>query len=817
MLIARYNRTYQRSQTLRCHAENTAQKTSETLESMGLKHTGLLVGWLHDMGKGLPSWQKSLAGARERYFTGDQTYHPLDVSHAPPSAQFIHTLLKDKAASIHDKACLQVVCLSVYAHHGYLMDALTLEGEDYFTRQVCSKQSATIEDFRTFFQEVIPIESIFSLFSSACIEIKSAFSKLPSAINHYPRSDQKEKTDQSRALHFLTSFIVRTVYAALIDADRLDAANFESCILFPQKERELPDWGMMIDSLNNRLASFKQDSHINRVRHIISEQCAKAATWNDKVLALHAPTGGGKTLSSLRWALLRANIKRKKRIFYIVTYTTILDQVYDEYKKVLKHCNVTVDLLLHHSNIIPDEPADYKPLSNRQEYIEEKQSQLTERWDADIILTSQVQFFNALFLGTSKAARRLRGLNDSVIIFDEVQTVSPQLSHIFNLAVNFLTSICGCEVLLSSATQPPFERMSFPLPPVRNIFDNPDTLFGDMRRVELIDERNNVALSAKEIASFCIRKQKDWESCLVILNTRSAARKVYDELQQMAAENLPLYFLSNDLCPAHRKEIIQSLFESESPCICVSTQLIECGVDLSFGCVIRSLAGADNIWQAAGRCNRHDDGRIHPVYIIQCAEENLTHLQDIRLAQDACNQTLHYLDSADAMQKPSAMSDYFSKYFHNQQNQLSFPVTNNGKKSTLVNLLSNNPTGREAYWENNPGKEQTWPLSQAFGTAGKCFTVIDSPTISLIVPYKEGGEIISDLNGKIFPEQERALLRKAQLYSINIYRHRLNYLLEQEAAFLLPCGAFALLPEWYDSHKRGLLDTPVYDISKSFV
>lgn len=810
MLIARYDRLYLRRQSLCQHAGNAAIKTAENLKHLGLEKVGLLVGWLHDLGKSQKAWQDALEKAKRRYLSGDETHRPLDVPHASVSAQHVYSLLKSRAVTAYERACLQIICLAVYAHHGYLMDVLSIKGEDVFSRLVSDSPTEDQEAHELFFQEVISKEDVISCFVLACEEVKALLADIPDSISHY--TDKKNK---NKALYLMLALIVREIYAALVDADRLDAARFEGGQLSVAKEKEPPDWALLIDSLGKHLSGFEQKKTIDRLRREISDSCARAALLEEPLQALHAPTGGGKTLAGLRWALIRAQEKKRKRIFYVVTYTTILDQVYDDYQKALAYSQASVDLLLHHSNIIPDSQ-DARDKSS-QKGLWEKQSLLAERWDSDIILTTQVQLFNALFLGTAKAARRLRGLSDSVIIFDEVQTVPPKLSHLFNAAINYLTGVCHCDVLLSSATQPPFDAMAYPLPKVRSIFDDPNALFGRMRRVELIDERGRGAMSALETARFACDQQRKWKSCLIVLNTRSAARKVYDALKETRPEDLELHLLSNDLCPAHRKKIIKKLRDHDDPCICVSTQLIECGVDLSFGCVIRSLAGADNIWQTAGRCNRHDDGSIHPVYIILCAEENLVQLREIRNAQAASAQVLHHLENADALQMPSAMEEYFRQYFHNEEDQLSFPVIHEGSSSTMVGLLSDNPAGAKSYWENNPGVKLKWLLTQAFGTAGKSFSVIDSPATALIVPYDKGKGLIEELNGSITLEKEKGLLRQAQLYSINVYSYRLRALLDQKAVFMLPCGAYALRPEWYDSDKRGLLEDPEFNVNDSFV
>lgn len=818
ILIARYDKTYQREQSLRKHCENVAKVTGDNLAPYGLRSFGQVLGWLHDLCKSLFAWQSAIQAEKERYLAngGKVQRRSLDVPHAPPAARLIYQLLHENSKQGSSGMALQVLCMAVYAHHGYLMDALTPNGEDKYREMVCKEKEENTEGVERFYEEVISADEVFLIWEQAKAEIAQVFEKIKFACSYIDKGSGKALNNTR---YFMLGMLTRLAYSALIDADRLDAANFETEIYEPTLDKEKPDWKALLEQLKTRIGQFDQIRYIDRMRHMISLACDEAARWEDALQKLHAPTGGGKTFASLRWSLVRSNCEERRRIFYVVSYTTILDQVYGDYQELFKE-NKDLDILLHHSNIIPDEVQE----GGRADYDkkEERQLSLAERWEADIILTTQVQFFNALFLGTAKAARRMRALNNAVIIFDEVQTIPVRLTHLFNMAIAWLTGVCHCDVLLSTATQPVLSQLEYPMPEAKNIFEDPDDLFKKMKRVVIRDERHRGPMSARDIADFVYDKQRKYSSVLVVLNTRTAARKVYDALKSMEILEVPLYLLSNNMCVAHRKAIIDELKGLEDkPAICISTQLIECGVDLSFGCAVRSLAGADNIWQTAGRCNRHGkvEGETRPVYIILCAEENLRKLEDIRHAQDACENMLHYHDDADDLQLPGTMSEYYSYYYERQSHYLSYNIPRNGgdvrQDTTIVDMLSANKSGIDAYIENYSKKPSQF-LNQAFNTAGKKFTVIDSPTISLLVPYKHGAEIIEELNGEASIEQEKKLLKEAQLYAINVFRYHLDQI-GGNAFWTLDCGVTVLKPEWYDADKRGLLMEPEYQIDKHII
>lgn len=815
MLIARYDEKYQREQTLENHCRNVSVMAGEGLRPFGLAALGEILGWLHDCCKAACEWQEAIQSQRRLYFEteGQAKRQPAGVPHAPPAAQLVFRLFSPLCHDPVDQLTLQILCMVIYAHHGYLMDALSLDGRNIYEEKICAASEAQTEEADSFFSEIISKDRLHLLWKDAREEIAGHLETIKSSCEFLSGAHEERLTEYR---NFMLGMLIRLAYSVLIDADRLDAANFEAGILDPTFDVAGVDWHRLSSSLDNKLSRFNAATPINKMRGKISLACLEASRWEDRLQKLHAPTGGGKTLASLRWALgcMLKPLEReeRKKIFYVVSYTTILDQVYGDYTELFKNID-GLNILLHHSNIIPDEevPSDHRILYQN---AEKRQLLLAERWDADIILTTQVQLFNALFLGTGKAARRMKALHDAVIIFDEVQTIPVHLTYLFNLAIAWLTEVCRCKVLLSTATQPTLDLLEYPLPPARNVIENPDALFLQMKRVTIHDERKRGPMDARVLAEFVLAKQKENISVLVVVNTRSVARKVYDALVMLEPGGVELYLLSNNMCVAHRKAIIEKLKDAQNhPSICVSTQLIECGVDLSFGCAVRSLAGADNIWQTAGRCNRHGnpENELKPVYIINCSEENLRQLKDIERAQGACERTLHHAKEADRLQLPETISQYYRRYYQEQKYYLSHPIDGGADRlwqgTTILDMLCLNRKGNTVYNENTNSKPNM-PLRQAFHTAGQLFAVIDNQSIGVIVPYGHGACIIEELNAAPSLEQEKKLLKEAQLYTVNLFRNHLEALGEG-AVYKLSCGALALRKEWYDCRKKGLLTEPV--------
>ena len=270
--------------------------------------------------------------------------------------------------------------------------------------------------------------------------------------------------------------------------------------------------------------------------------------------------------------------------------------------------------------------------------------------------------------------------------------------------------------------------------------------------------------------------------------------------------------ISTNLCPEHRRRIIKELKEmlhSHQKVVCVTTQLIEAGVDISFRCVIRSLAGLDNVAQAAGRCNRNGEyGQYCKVYLLNLNEERLGNLKEIRTGQNVSGQMIengNYLD----LQSVETLTDYFGKYYQEQQEEMEYNVEDIGVQTDLINLLSVNK------YRCSPDmkRSRNFYTGQAFRTAGEKFHVIDDSSVSVIVPYnEEAKELISCLRSDIRSDELVKILRKAQKYTVGLYEHAEKKLKEEQVLEMLSCGVYVLEERYYDCDLGVVLDGKPMDL-----
>ena len=261
---------------------------------------------------------------------------------------------------------------------------------------------------------------------------------------------------------------------------------------------------------------------------------------------------------------------------------------------------------------------------------------LTENWDAPVIYTTNVQLLEALFGAGTRGARRMHQLANAVIIFDEIQTLPVNCVHIFNNAINFLVEQCGSTVVLCTATQPLLDRVnpafgSLRIPDGHELMPDVKGLFAKLKRVEVVNQRKPGGWTNEEIADLALEECRRAGSCLVIVNTKKSALALYRLCKPRQAA--PVVHLSTSMCPAHRKRILRFIrrcLRWKVPILCISTQLIEAGVNVDFGAVIRFTAGLDSIAQAAGRCNRHGERETGDGSCGKARDENLGSLTDIK-------------------------------------------------------------------------------------------------------------------------------------------------------------------------------------------
>lgn len=558
-----------------------------------------------------------------------------------------------------------------------------------------------------------------------------------------------------------------------------------------------PLWEQMAQNLEKKLAQFADRTDpVSKQRQDISERCfqfADRAAEPVGACRLIVPTGGGKTLSSLRFAIHECRKFKMEKIVYVAPFMSILEQNSKDIREIAGAEN----FLEHHSNVL----AQKKSAEELQAY-----ELRTEKWDVPVLATTMVQFLQALFDGKNTSVRRMHRLCRSVIILDEVQSIPMKCTHLLNLAVNFLTKICGCTVVLCSATQPLLENSEYPM-----LLDENSSMTGAyqkdfevLRRTELIPVSGTFSYDAA--AEFCWEKFLEHQSLLVVVNTKASAQELFQRLQmeqEQSGQPMQLIHLSTHMCPAHRNKVIEQMrkaLKQHRPILCVTTQLIEAGVDVSFGCVVRSMAGLSNAAQAAGRCNRNGElKQLAPVYLLELSDEKLGSLAEISLAQSVTRTILDSGNFADLL-SVEAMFAYFKKLHHDfeKDHKLSYPVGKHGEV-TLLELLS---TDRSRVRKPYPCSKYAL---QAFATAGAAFQVIDDTAETVIVPYDDSAEeMILRLNGDISFAEMHQLLRQVQQYTISVYAGERKKLEESGGLYPLRCGALALEKRFYDTAALGL-------------
>jgi CRISPR-associated endonuclease/helicase Cas3 len=532
------------------------------------------------------------------------------------------------------------------------------------------------------------------------------------------------------------------LFSCLVDADFLATERFMS----PQKATERPVHHLPLESLSECLGRYLAELNancatgvVNEVRHEVLQNCRDAANLPPGLFSLTVPTGGGKTLSSLVFALSHAQLHNLRRIVVAIPFTSIIEQTADVYRNVFVPLGSDV-ILEHHSNLDPER--------------ETPQSRLAaENWDAPIVVTTNVQLFESLFAAKTSRCRKLHNLVGSVIILDEAQTLPveflrPCLAALRELAVDY-----RCSIVLCTATQPALDwREQFPvgLKGIREIIPRPQVIAERMRRVQAayLGDRTDEQL---------VDEMSSHASFLAIVNTRPHAARLYKLLIAAGSDPAHTFHLSTNLCGSHRAKIITKIRQrlaSGQSCRVVSTQLIEAGVDVDFPVVYRAVSGVDSMAQAAGRCNREGRLTCGTVYIFNPADVRL--IGYLRSTAETTKELLP--DFADLLDS-AAIRRYFELHYWKQAGD------NHWDGHRIMECF---PTP--------PGK-----LYFQYKTAADAFRLIDTVGKPVLVPYGKGEKLIEQLR-KIGPHRD--LLRKLQRYTVNVFEQVYNSMLGRDIELL---------------------------------
>ncbi|PIE64476.1 MAG: CRISPR-associated endonuclease Cas3'', partial [Desulfobacterales bacterium] len=657
--IAHYRQSDRQKQMVHAHLLGTGKTCGQFAQKIGLSEIGKLLGVLHDLGKYSQSFQNYIQSG-SGLFDPDLDDGYVDskllkgkIDHSTAGAQWIWQKFRCYGPEGEAMGKILAVCLA--SHHGGLIDCLKPDdGEDLFQKRIEK------HDEKTHLQECLKRADKKVLHALEALSSVAILKKLGKKIIEIaPPTNSALDSTQLHIKQFHLGLLTRFLFSCLIDADRIDSADFET----PEnREKRISQdrqilWDKAIRRLDVKLATFavtpsfdSQKPHISEIRKDISDVCHQKASAPQGIFSLTVPTGGGKTLASMRFALHHAQKHGLDHIIYVIPYTSIIDQNAKEIQGILAHDDDPFPWVLeHHSNLEPEKQTWRSKLS-------------AENWDAPIIFTTMVQFLETLFGGGTRGPRRMHNLANSVIIFDEIQCLPVKCVHLFNNALNFLTAHCRTTAVLCTATQPLLDNLkesnrfgSLNIPPENEIIPDVSRLFHQLKRVEIVNR--------------C--KPGGWN---------------IDEIT----------------------DLICNQFKKKGNAL-VSTQLIEAGVDVDFNVVIRFLAGLDSIAQAAGRCNRNGKQKtVAEVFVINPEKENISMLEDIRQGIDS-SWRIFGEDKKQDFLSPQVMTRYFSYYFYKRAAEMVYPlsVKQVGRSNdNLFNLLSGNPL--------NPGrKEDPYSLQQS--------------------------------------------------------------------------------------------------------
>lgn len=643
------------------HQSGVAQKAELFASEFGMGDCGRLMGLLHDKGKEQKEWQKYIQG---KINTG-------------PNHAYVGAIIAQRQYP----QIAPLIAQSIAGHHRGLYDYC-----DY------------IEETKRDLPEDVTIDAA----------IPYQFPKLPKMEQH--------------DLHHL----VRMLFSCLVDADSLDTEAFMN----PDQAKQRGSHTSMqelLATLEKHLEGLKAnapDTEVNHIRNYVQEQCVRESQGEVGFYSLTVPTGGGKTLASVLWALHHAVRNNLHRIIIAIPYTSIIVQTAATLKRIFGEENV----LEHHSNVNPEDIKDKE--------LHERLQLATENWDYPIIVTTNVQLFESLFSNKRSDCRKLHNIAKSVIILDEVQTLPLGFYKPIVHTLDTLKRVFGTSVLFTTASQPILSgcieganpMVSFDaLQSVHEIIPQDAQLHDKLRRVEL--RFMDGAKSYDEIAAELARHQK----VLCIVNTRRDAKELYDRLPK---EGICLH-LSRMMCPAHVSATIEQIKESLTtqsnlPIRVIATQLIEAGVDIDFPVVFRQEAGLDSILQAAGRCNREGKQGISSTYVFSLGKEHslppgfITQTNNARKGMGKQHDWF----------SPEAMNSYF-KQLHAR--------INNFDEKQMQKLL--------------------YKPECEFEEAARQFHLIDDQTTSVIINWNGSVALYQQL---ITQGPSYSLMKKLAQYSVNI-------------------------------------------------
>lgn len=711
-------------QSLDEHLRGVARLAEGFASVFGSGKWGLAGGISHDCGKGREEWQRYLKtkSGYDEEATLETQKGKLD--HSTPSAKFSEEVL--------GKSVGRILAYCIAGHHAGLPDWTGSQSSLSYRLAHISTNGIPFK-YREFLSTNKPI-SLPWKFDSNGLDM---------------------------------SLWIRMLFSCLVDADFLDTEAY-----MEERKSQLRTHYLSIPDLLERFNAYMEritktvldgsPSVVMRTRQTVLADCRRAATLSPGFFSLTVPTGGGKTLSSMAFALEHATRYKKDRIIYVIPYTSIIEQNAEVFREVFGDSQVVE----HHSNLDDDDSTPMARLA-------------AENWDAPLIVTTSVQFFESLFAAKTSRCRKLHNIANSVVVLDEAQLLPTEFLEPIIASMKLLTDHYGTSFIICTATQPVLEKQEgFPRFPglpcgsIREIIKDVTSIYRELRRVEVLPPDDfHTPKTWEEVAS----KLKEEDRVLCVVSDRKSCREIYSLMPK------DTYHLSALMCAQHRSDRIAEIklhLNGKGPVRVVSTQLVEAGVDFSFPTVYRAMAGLDSIAQAAGRCNREGEltsqGKLGKVVIFIPLRKPPAGI--LRKAADTASIMLEA-----GLQDPiqfSAFAPYFSELYWK---------VNSLDTKGIMGML----------------KPDVTDLGIQFRTAADAFNIIDEKDQkAIIVPYRDGENLISELKA-IGPD--RWLLRKLQRYTVNIYGNQFRMLRDRGSIEEVSPGIFTLACTIEYSDEIGLL------------
>lgn len=745
-----------REQSIADHTKGVMDYAFTEGKKINIGNIARFTALFHDMGKAKKEFEEYLKSQLEE--TGKQARG--SVNHSSAGAKYIYSnFTKDKTSKVR---FLELVAYAVTAHHG-LFDISEQEGKaNHFIRRM-QEMDGYQESVDNFTKEVLSNYDVERLYEQAFEEYRVLCEKIKCI-------KKTEKED----VYFYFGCIERMLLSILMDADWSDTAAFASGTehasvqKFTHLDLVRENYQSYMEELQKKFEqreSSEKEKRIMQLRNTIQKECIAFGKNPAGIYCLPIPTGGGKTLSGLGYALeFWKEHPDTERMIYLSPYISITEQNAQVIKEALGEKELVLE---HHSNVINESEQEDKPSA----FID---------WNAPFICSTMVQFLNTLFSAKKQSIVRFHKLKNAVIVIDEVQSLPLKTIHTFNMMMNYLKEFCNTTIILCTATQPQLEETPHPIlySSPRNMMKDVSERFEQFERVKvtpLLGEAGRKVYDYDELCGLVLAKMEELDSVLVILNTKYAVQTLYDAVMNQCEDTIEIVYLTTNLCAEHRTRKIESikrtLKEGGRKVLIISTNLIEAGVDLSVECVIRSIAGLDSIAQAAGRCNRHGEQEKGQVLLVSVEEEKKERMEELMSAIGGTERIIYRFkeQKGNSLLAPEWMNQYYEELYHVNQNKMDFNVKGLGSDNTIYNLLS-----RGFCMEN---KETL--MNQAFKTAGEHYNVIDQNGVEVIVPYGKGNEYISELEQASELTKIKHILKKVQRYTVSVLQYKARELEEK--------------------------------------